>query len=152
MKRFLIIATVLLVIISCGYYLYFYQGIYLEVRQDAPPEVAFRTEGKQLQLRLEDGSWQELSIQGVDIYASIPGKHMTDFAPEKEDYLRWLTAIGDMGANTVRAAGILDADFYNALYDYNTHNSEPLFLSRCTRIGASSFCCSLVRCWAKSSQ
>ena len=67
-------------------------------------------------------------LKGVDVSSSVPGNSAGTFAAEEEDYLRWLEAIGEMGANTLRVYGLMDADFYNAFYSYNTIHEEPLYL------------------------
>ena len=126
MKKFLIAAVALLLAALGGWYAVFCRGFYLP--SDGPVTAAFRTEGKSLLRQAEDGSWTPFSVKGVDVSSSMPGHYASEFAPEEADYLRWLTAIGEMGANTVRVYTVMDDDFYNALYTYNTTHEEPLYL------------------------
>lgn len=128
MKKFLIAALTLLAVFCGGWYGIFQSGFYLDLRPDAPVSAAFRTEGKELLRQNKEGGWEPFLIRGVDVSSSLPGHYAAEFAPEEEDYLRWLTAIGEMGANTVRVNTIMDEDFYNAVYSYNSASQEPLFL------------------------
>lgn len=67
-------------------------------------------------------------IKGVNIGAGIPGHFATDYAIDKKQYKRWFKQIQDMGANTIRVYTILSPDFYNAFYEYNEKNDNPLYL------------------------
>ncbi len=127
MKRFLTAALLLLAIALGGYYAVFYGGAYLPMGGDAALSVPFRAEGKQLQ-RWDGQAYVPLTLRGVDVSASLPGHYATSYAAEKEDYLRWFQAIGEMGANAVRVTSIMDDDFYDALYDYNSSHDTPLYL------------------------
>lgn len=69
-----------------------------------------------------------MEIRGVDLSSNIPGEAMLDFVPAYEDYSRWLEQIGEMGANTIRVHTVMDDDFYEAFYDYNTTKEKPLYL------------------------
>lgn len=127
MKRFLIAATALLLLAAGIYYARFYGGFYLGLAGDGTLSVPFRTEGTQLQVRSGD-SYEPLILRGVTVSASVPGHFSAAFAAGEEDYLRWFQAIGDMGANAVRAVQVMDPDFYNALCAYNTSAARPLYL------------------------
>lgn len=105
----------------------FYFGFYIDLHPDAPIEVLFRVNGQALERRTT-GGYEPLSLRAVDVSSSMPGRPFSDGAPEKADYLRWLEQIGAMGANAVQAGTILDEDFYNALYEYDTTHDEPLYL------------------------
>ena len=58
----------------------------------------------------------------------IPGHFATEYAIDKKTYLRWFEMIQDMGANCIRVYTILQSDFYNALYEYNINNDNPLYV------------------------
>ena len=127
MKKF-IAAAVLLLVMGVGLYLSVcYGGFYLRLGGRYGPSVPFQTEGPSFQ-RWNGQSYDPMLLRGVDISSSLPGHYATAYAPTKEDYLRWLEAIGEMGANAVRTATVLDDDFYNALYAYNTGHTQPLYL------------------------
>ena len=58
----------------------------------------------------------------------IPGHFATEYSIDKKTYLRWFELIQDMGANCIRVYTILQSDFYNALYEYNINNDNPLYV------------------------
>lgn len=128
MKRFLISAVVLLVLIVGGLYLFFNHGFYLNINPDAPISADFRTDGKTITVLGKDGSFAPFEIKGVALTASAPGQYDSTFAPDEEDYLRWLENIAAMGANTVRVYTIMDDQFYRAFYDFNEVSTSPLYL------------------------
>lgn len=128
MKKYLMGILGILVMIFAGYYAFFYLGVYVDLHPDASVEASFRTENQTIQIKNADGTFSDFVIRGVDVSSSMPGNYATSFAPEEEDYLRWFDWIGEMGANTVRAYTIMDDDFYNAFYTYNTTNEKPLYL------------------------
>ena len=76
----------------------------------------------------KDGEQVPFEIRGVNMGVGIPGEWATDFAIDKETYLRWFKEIQEMGANTVRVYTILHNDFYDAFYEYNENNDDPLYL------------------------
>ncbi len=128
MKRFIIAVSVLVALAGVLFYAVYYRGFYLDLRPEEPVEAAFRTEGKALLRQNEAGQWEEFVVKGVDVSSSLPGYSNMDYEPTGEDYLRWLEDIGRMGANTIRVYTILDEEFYQALYTYNTTHDIPLYL------------------------
>lgn len=128
MKKFLITVVASLLIMVGGWHAVYYYGLHLQFNSTQPVTTDFRTRGKEILHQTEDGEWEPLFFRGVDVSASMPGKYSTEYAPEEGDYLRWFEKIGEMGANTVRAFTIMDDDFYNAFYEYNTSHKEPLYL------------------------
>ncbi len=127
MKKFLIVATSVLLLVFFGYYLSFYHGIYFSWNRGKEVKAEFITENKKIYIKKGDKE-EELIIKGVELESSMPYAYTTDFKPTKEDYLRWLQGIGELGANTVKVPTIMDDDFYNALYEYNAENESPLYL------------------------
>lgn len=106
----------------------FYFGFYIDFHPDAPVQALFRTDGKTLQRQTVEGGYETLALRAVELSASMPGHPFSDGAPEQADYLRWLEDIGAMGANAIQVEGVMEADFYNALYEYDTAHDEPLYL------------------------
>lgn len=127
MKRFLIIVMAAGVLGLAAFYAIWNYGFYIDLDPDAPVKADFTTDGTKILINIDDGA-EEFQIKGVEISASMPGHAASDFAPEKEDYLRWFSQIREMGANTVKAAGIMDDTFYEAFYEFNTDRGEPLYL------------------------
>ena len=128
MKRFIIFSSVLILLVGGAFLLADREGIYVNLGPTEEITAVFRTEGREILYQGENGTWEPFVIRGVDLSASIPGHAASDYAPDYEDYSRWLGQIGEMGANTIRVFTIMDADFYEALYDYNTGNPQPLYL------------------------
>lgn len=128
MKKFFIsVFTVLGIILGLDYSIY-YKGVYLKGRQDKPLTIQTRTNGKMIEYQNKEGYYEILPIKGVDLTSSIPGHYITDYAVDKQTYLRWFKWIQEMGANTIRIPNIMHDTFYRALYDYNTQNDVPLYL------------------------
>ena len=127
MKKFIIAACILAFFLVAGFYAVYYEGFYLDLNPDAEVSASFRTEGDRI-LHSEDGQWNDFEIRGVDLSASMPGEPATDFDADSSDYLRWLEEISELGANTVRVFTVMDSDFYDAFYRFNTESESPLYL------------------------
>lgn len=67
-------------------------------------------------------------IKGINLGPALPGKYFTEFPQEKDIYLKWFTSISNMNVNTIRIYTLLPPTFYQALYDFNNDNPDPLFL------------------------
>ncbi len=130
MKRFLICIITLVVLLVFVLYLIFCCGIYFPFRfnSEESMSIPFMTDNTHILHLQEDGNYEQMDIRSVAVTASMPGNYASRFAPNKEDYLRWFEAISNMGANTVQVYTIMDDDFYNALYTYNTEQDFPLYL------------------------
>ena len=133
MKRFIAVAVLLLAMGLGAYWAIFYGGFYLRFGEHPPVAVPFRAEGTALQVWTGQ-DYTPLTLRGVDVSASLPGHYATAYDAGEEDYLRWFEAIGDMGANAVRATSIMNDGFYNALYAYNTSHDQPLYLIQGTSV------------------
>lgn len=133
MKRFMSAAVLLLALVLGGYWAIFYGGFYLPFGERPALSVPFRAEGTELQ-RWDGEKYTALTLRGVDVTSSLPGHYATAYDAGEEDYLRWFEAIGEMGANAARVTSVMDDDFYNALYTYNTSHDQPLYLLQGTDI------------------
>lgn len=127
MKKFIIACCCIFVLAALGLYAYFYLGVFVDLDPDKPVETWTVQEGKTISVDRGDGL-EEFEIRGVDLGVGIPGHFATDYAIDKETYLRWFQQIKDMGANTVRIYTLLGTDFYEAFYEFNTNNPDPLYL------------------------
>lgn len=131
MKRFIIIACAVVLFAFSWNLLYYRMGFYLDLHPNAPVTTFMKTDETTIYME-KDGTFVPFEIRGVDMGAGIPGKWATDFAIEKETYLRWFAQIQELGANTIRVYTILHDDFYNAFYEYNSQREregkEPLYL------------------------
>ncbi|HSR03239.1 MAG TPA: hypothetical protein VLM88_01450 [Proteiniclasticum sp.] len=77
---------------------------------------------------LQGGEWKDLVIKGVNIGMTRPGTWPGEAGITYIEYYRWLEMIGDMNANTIRIYTIHPPAFYDALYDYNLHHQEKIYL------------------------
>jgi len=102
--------------------------MFIDFRPNAPVTVAFRAEGDFIMRQDTDGLYAPMLLRGVELTPSIPGKMVWDFGVDMNDYLRWFGHISAMGANSLYVPNIMDPDFYNALYEFNTTNENPLFI------------------------
>jgi len=127
MKKFIIIVTTIVLLVVFADYLYYHQGIYLDIGPDKEPTTFIRTEGEYIYMDKGEG-YERFTIRGVDLGSGVPGEWSTDFGASKEDYLRWFELIQEMGANTIRVYTLNDDTFYNAFYEYNKDNPDPLWL------------------------
>lgn len=131
MKKFIIIVSVLVVMGFAVWYAYFGLSLYIDLRPNAPITTFMKTDEQYIYME-RNGEYEQFEIRGVDMGVGIPGKWATDFAVDKETYIRWFGYIHELGANSIRVYTILHDDFYNALYEYNTAREEaglePLWL------------------------
>lgn len=134
MKYFIAIMLALGSLFLLSWNLVYVQGFYLPFSDAASPAVPFACQGKELMYLAEDGTYQPFAMRCVELSASMPGFYASEYAAGQEDYLRWLDAIAAMGANTVKVRSIMDDDFYNALYAYNTSHEAPLYLLQALQV------------------
>ncbi len=131
MKKFIIVVTAFVAVLFVGYQAYYRLGAYIDLRPNTPVTTFMKTDEDTIYMEKE-GEYVPFEIRGVDMGVGIPGQWATDFAIEKDTYIRWFGMIQDMGANTIRVYTILHQDFYDALYEYNTQREEdglePLYL------------------------
>ena len=128
MKKFILLAAsivLLYVIWDSAYYRF---GIYIDFNPNEPITTFMKTDDTEIYMNV-NGEYIPFEIRGVNMGIGLPGKWATDYAVDKETYLRWFGYIKEMGANTIRVYTILQDDFYNAFYEYNESNPEdPLYL------------------------
>lgn len=128
MKKFLVFIGALAVCLIGIYSAVFYGGFYLDLQPDKSVEVMVKTDKKTIFVLNQDGNFEPFQIKGVNLPSSIPGHPSSDFAIDKDTWLRWFSLIQEMGANTIRIYTIYDDAFYDALYQFNTAQREPLYL------------------------
>ncbi|MGG5461780.1 hypothetical protein [Clostridium sp. B9] len=71
---------------------------------------------------------EKFTLKGINISSVEPGGFTGDFKASEEDYLRWFGYIDDLKVNSLRVSGLMDADFYNALYEFNSRREKPIYL------------------------
>ncbi len=126
MKKFIIIASIVVLSLFLFDHLYYYAGvIYLPHSGNA--EYFCKADGDSLYL--DNGSgFEKFTIKGVNLGSGKPGYFGTENAITKEEYLTWFHQIQDMGANVIRIYSLAGTDFYEAFYEYNLDNPTPLYL------------------------
>ena len=127
MKKFVIIITALVAMYIGWNFAYYQMGFYIDFHPDQPVTTFVKTEGDSIYLNKGSG-YEKFEIKGVNMGSSQPGKWSTDFAIDKETYMRWFQYIQEMGANTIRVYMIQAEDFYEAFYEYNSARENPLYL------------------------
>lgn len=127
MKRFLIVCISLLLLALGGVMVYYRTSFYIDLRPDAPVTSFAWTEGSTILVDTGNGP-EPFEIRGVDLGTGKPGHFSSEYAVTQEEYLRWFGLIQEMGANCLRVYTVNSPDFYEALYQYNRDNPEPLYL------------------------
>ena len=131
MKKFMIVFSVLLLALLGYDLLRFRLGVSFGLFREGEPTAFMTTDAEAIYMDRGAGP-EPFTVRGVNLGVGIPGKWATDYAIDKETYLRWFSQMQEMGANTVRVYITLQDDFYNAFYEYNTAREaageEPLWL------------------------
>ena len=127
MKKFIIAACIVVALAFAWNEAYYRLGIYVDLHPDTPVTTFMTTDADTIYME-KDGKIEPFEIRGVNMGVGIPGEWATDFAIDKETYLRWFAWIQEMGANTIRVYTILHNDFYDAFYEYNKDREDPLYL------------------------
>lgn len=127
MKKFIITVAVLVLLYFGWDYAYYRLGWYIDLHPDQTVTTQMQISGEQI-FQLTAGGPVEFEIRGVNMGSGIPGEWSTDFAIDKETYLRWFEQIQAMGANVLRVYTIQNDDFYHAFYEYNQNREQPLYL------------------------
>jgi hypothetical protein len=86
-----------------------------------------RVQGRSVEAATKDG-FVPIFWAGINLGSTIPGRQPGEVAATRQDYDRWLSGIGDLGARVIRIYTILRPSFYDALAAYNrAHGDRPLF-------------------------
>ncbi len=127
MKKFIIAVCIIVLLVIFADAAYFRLGWYIDLKPSAPVTSFVKTDEKKILMK-KDGSYEEFEIKGINLGSSIPGEWSTDYAIDHDTYLRWFGQIKELGVNTIRIHTLMDDDFYNALYDYNKDNEDPVWI------------------------
>lgn len=127
MKKFIIIVSIIVLLAFGLDTAYFRLGWYIDFNPGDVTTTFVRTEGDQI-LMYDGEDYEPFEIKGVNMGSGKPGEWSTDFAIDKETYKRWFRYIQDMGANTIRIYTVQQDVFYNAFYEYNKDNDNPLWM------------------------
>lgn len=127
MKRFLIAAVSVILLFLLAHTAYYRWGFYIDLNNETSVRTFTSVEGKEILVDTGSGLCP-YEIRGVDMGVGIPGHFATEYAIDKETYLRWFKQIKEMGANTIRVYTMQSSDFYKAVYEYNDGNPDPLYI------------------------
>lgn len=127
MKKFLIAAITVMLLLILGYTAYYKWGFYFDFNDNRQVSSFTATQGKEILVDTGQGL-EAFEIRGINMGAGIPAHFATEYPINKETYLRWFAQIQEMGANTIRVYTILSSDFYEAVYEYNTGRDNPLYI------------------------
>jgi hypothetical protein len=127
MKKFIITVCIIVVLCIAADSAYYRLGFYIDLSPDEPVTTFVKTDSESIYLNSGSG-FRKFEIKGVNMGSGIPGEWSTDFAIDKETYLRWFKQMQEMGANTLRIYTVQNDTFYNAFYEYNKDNDNPLWL------------------------
>lgn len=128
MKKFILTAVLLVLCLLGLRYAIYYGGFYIDFHPNTAITVQSKTEGKTIYIKNQDGEYKPFVVKGVDLASSTAGHYATDYAVDKETWIKWFAQIQGMGANTIRIYTIYNDTFYNAFYEYNRDRREPLYL------------------------
>ena len=127
MKKYIITVVYIILVLLVLDWLYFYEGMYFYFGKEKPTEYFMKVDGEEIYMKNGD-TFTPYEIRGVNLGSGLPGKWATSFAIDKETYLRWFGYIQEMGANTIRVYTIQSDTFYDAFYEYNKDNKNPLYM------------------------
>lgn len=127
MKKFITVVCIFLAIYLVLDTAYYKGGLYIDLSPNKPVTTFVKADDKTLYLNRGSG-YKAFEVKGVNMGSGVPGEWSTDFAVSKETYLRWFRQMQEMGANTLRIYTVQNDTFYNAFYEYNKNNPNPLWL------------------------
>ena len=127
MKKFIITVSLMVCLYLIVDFAYYRLGIYVDLHPEQEVTAFMKVEKKQIYIKGDNG-YEPFEIKGVNMGSGEPGEWSTDFAVDRETYLRWFGYIQEMGANTIRIYTVQSDTFYNAFYEYNRNNDNPLWL------------------------
>lgn len=129
MKKFMIAVIIILITVFIGYNYFYLPRNYVNTFKDKDMDIAYIAKLDEKDFYLyKYGNWHKEFIKGVNMGAAKPGYFPGELGITKEDYLRWFRYIGDMNANSIRVYTILNPEFYEALYEYNSKTLNPIYL------------------------
>lgn len=127
MKKYLKICTIALISVGLIYnFKYIVRNNINVFKEDNIKQVS-RVNENNIEI-YKDGKWEKTFLKGVNIGAGKPGYFPGEFGITKEEYLKWFKDIKNMNANVIRVYTLQMPAFYDALYEFNKHTKEPLYI------------------------
>lgn len=87
-----------------------------------------RIQGDAFEVQLADGTWEAITIKGVNLGMGKPGYFPGEASITEEEYYRWFEQIAEMNANTIRVYTLQPTGFYSALKAFNEQAAQPLYI------------------------
>ena len=81
---------------------YYHLGIYIDLHPDQEVTTFMKTDADTIYME-RDGQYEPFEIRGVNLGVGIPGEWATDYAIDKQTYLRWFGWIQDVYKRQVKA-------------------------------------------------
>ncbi len=121
MKKFLIAATVIFIIITS------YIDEFISLKIQTSDYYFTKVIDKEIYMA-KNNKWEKFYIKGINMSSTKPGVYPNDNNVTYEEYLRWISLIYDMGVNCIRVPNLMGQDFYKALEDFNSTKKDPIYL------------------------
>ena len=129
MKKFIIAVAAVILAVFAWDYAYYRLGWYIDLHPDKKVTTWMKTDETMIYKKdAGSGKYEPFEVRGINMGSGTPGEWATDYAIDKETYMKWFAQMQEMGANTLRIYTIQADDFYNAFYEYNEDREEPLYL------------------------
>lgn len=127
MKKFLAVLSAVVVLVMIINNVHYRLGWFIDFNPGKEVTAFVKAEDKKIYINKGEG-YEPFEIKGVNMGSGEPGQWSTDFAIDKDTYIRWFGYIKEMGANTIRIYTVQQDIFYEALYEYNKDNKDPLYV------------------------
>ncbi len=133
MKKFIYIFCGFILLVLTWQYLVVYQNFYIDLTPRAEIKALYSANSNGIFDNTGETP-KALELKGVVLDSVVPGQYSTSYAVSEQKYSEWLRQIADMGANTITVDGLMDSDFYSALYNHNMTGDSPLYLLQGIRL------------------
>lgn len=88
----------------------------------------FRLTDSEFEVAEGNEGFTPFSLRGINLGMAKPGRFPGEAAITREEYDRWIAAIGDLNANVIRVYTVHPPAFYRALAAYNRSTADPIYL------------------------
>ena len=101
MKKFLAVLSAVVVLVMIINNVHYRLGWFIDFNPGKEVTAFVKAEDKKIYINKGEG-YEPFEIKGVNMGSGEPGQWSTDFAIDKDTYIRWFGYIKEMGANTIR--------------------------------------------------
>lgn len=122
MKKYIIVLIFLSIRYILYDYMFFYRGDIYFSKNNKIIECVSSTKEEKL-LTYEN---IEYKINGIRVSSFSPGEEEAKI--EKSQYKKWFKQISNLGINAISVRNIQNVDFYEAIYEYNENNNNPIYI------------------------